>query len=115
MMPEEALELCDNFKYTPLHVAAWVGNTEVAKALLRKRRSLVYIRECNNLTALDMAARNAKKDTLLYLLEVVKDDPLSKLFPYHIDEYNHPFGPVHHHDSAANFLILVIGSGYYGE
>ncbi|KAI8526058.1 hypothetical protein RHMOL_Rhmol13G0279300 [Rhododendron molle] len=57
---------------------------------------VLYIRGSDNLSALDMAARNAKKDTLLYLLEFTKDVPFSKLFP---DE-----------DSAAHFLILVMTS-----
>ncbi|KAI8526063.1 hypothetical protein RHMOL_Rhmol13G0279800 [Rhododendron molle] len=100
-MSPEALELRDLYDCTPLHIAAWVGNTEAVKVLLEKHFSLLYIRGSDNLSALDMAARNAKKDTLLYLLEFTKDVPFDKLFP---DE-----------DSAAHFLILVMTSGYYGK
>ncbi|KAH7837330.1 hypothetical protein Vadar_012617 [Vaccinium darrowii] len=81
---EEALkklEIGDKSNCTALHIAAWAGNNEVVDILLRKRPSLIYIRDINRRSALDLAARNAKKDTLNYLLNVTKGDPLSKLFP----------------------------------
>ncbi|XP_058193374.1 uncharacterized protein LOC131310399 isoform X3 [Rhododendron vialii] len=94
----EALKIPDHFGRTPLHAAAWVGNTEAVKILLEREKSLLDIR-AQVWSALDMVARNAKKDTLIYLLEATKDDPLSRLFP---DD-----------DSAAHFLVQVIASGYY--
>ncbi|XP_058212840.1 uncharacterized protein LOC131324751 isoform X2 [Rhododendron vialii] len=76
-----------------------MGNKEVVKILWQKRPSLVYIRDKYGYSPLDMAASNAMKDTLLYLLDVTKNDPFSKLFPVE--------------DSAALLLISVITSGYY--
>ncbi|KAH7836419.1 hypothetical protein Vadar_001052 [Vaccinium darrowii] len=131
------LEIGDRFNCTPLHIAGWAGNNEVVKILLRKRPSLIYIRDDFRCSALDMAARNAKKDTLNFLLDVTKGDPLSKLFPKDVsskkndpspnsfpvviktpsepipDIIKTPPEPIYNEDSAAAFLIRVITSGYY--
>ncbi|XP_058199143.1 uncharacterized protein LOC131314490 isoform X2 [Rhododendron vialii] len=98
-MPPEALEIVNAYKRSALFNAAWMGNTEAVKIIWQKRPSLVFDRDKYGYSPLDIAAVNAKKDTLLYLLDVTKDDPFSKLFP---DE-----------DSAAHLLISVITSGYY--
>ncbi|KAE9462170.1 hypothetical protein C3L33_05922, partial [Rhododendron williamsianum] len=80
-----------------LNWAAYVGNTEAVKAILSKNPSLVY-----KSTPFTMAAMNGKRDTLLYLLELVKnDEDSSKLFP--------------DGDSAAFLMDETIRSGYYGE
>ncbi|KAF7120361.1 hypothetical protein RHSIM_Rhsim13G0212100 [Rhododendron simsii] len=84
------------YSETVLYVAAGAGKSS---KLIDFVKNLVDKMGSDNLSALDMAARNAKKDTLLYLLGFTKDVPYSKLFS---DE-----------DSAAHFLILVITSGYY--
>lgn len=98
-MPLEALEIGDQFNATALHNAAWVGNLEAAKALVEKHQSLLYRSDSRNLLPLHLAALNAHKETLLYLLEVTNCDPVSELFS--------------NDDSAADFLILVIVSGFY--
>ncbi|KAI8560247.1 hypothetical protein RHMOL_Rhmol04G0240800 [Rhododendron molle] len=98
-MPPEALEIVNDFNRTALFNAAWMGNMEVVQILWQKRPSLVYMRDKYGCSPLDMAASNAMKDTLLYLLDVTKNDPFSKLFPVE--------------DSAALLLISVITSGYY--
>ncbi|KAE9460353.1 hypothetical protein C3L33_07743, partial [Rhododendron williamsianum] len=92
-MSTEAVTFSDQNNCTPLHLAAWAGNKEAAKVLLKKQPSLLYIRENTNFSALDMAARNAKKDTLVYLLAKIKDDDFSEIFP--------------DGDSTAHFLILL--------
>ncbi|KAF7120026.1 hypothetical protein RHSIM_Rhsim13G0212200 [Rhododendron simsii] len=87
-----------------LTLTAFVGNTEAVKAILSKNPSLVYYRDASNnnnkWTAFTRAAANGQRDTLLYLLELVKnDEDSSKLFP---DE-----------DSAAALVAEIIRSGYY--
>ncbi|XP_058198590.1 uncharacterized protein LOC131314115 [Rhododendron vialii] len=85
-----------------LNKAADVGNTEAVEAILLKNRSLVYYRDdiMYKRTPFTRAATNGRRDTLLYLLEFVKDDEdSSKLFP---DE-----------DSAAFLMAETIRSGYY--
>ncbi|KAI8526050.1 hypothetical protein RHMOL_Rhmol13G0278500 [Rhododendron molle] len=83
-----------------LNWAAFVGNTEAVKVILSKNPSLVYYRDDNKWTPFTMAATNGMRDTLLYLLELVKnDEDSSKLFP---DE-----------ESAAFLLGHTIGSEYY--
>ncbi|KAI8526049.1 hypothetical protein RHMOL_Rhmol13G0278400 [Rhododendron molle] len=42
-MSPEAPELRDLYDCTPLHIAAWVGNTEAVKVLLQKHISLCCI------------------------------------------------------------------------
>ncbi|KAI8526065.1 hypothetical protein RHMOL_Rhmol13G0279900 [Rhododendron molle] len=89
-----------------LNWAAYVGNTEAVKVILSKNPSLVYFREDdtspNKRTPFTRAATNGMRDTLLYLLELVKnDEDSSKLFP---DE-----------DSAAFFMAETISSGFYGN
>ncbi|KAI8526067.1 hypothetical protein RHMOL_Rhmol13G0280000 [Rhododendron molle] len=86
-----------------LNRAAYVGNTESVKVILSKNPSLVYFRDGDSKrTPFTRAATNGMRDTLLYLLELVKnDEDSSKLFP---DE-----------DSAAFLMDQTIRSGYYGE
>ncbi|KAI8526062.1 hypothetical protein RHMOL_Rhmol13G0279700 [Rhododendron molle] len=89
-----------------LNWAAYVGNTEAVKVILSKNPSLVYYKEDdtspNKMTPFTRAATNGMRDTLLYLLELVKnDEDSSKLFP---DE-----------DSAAFFMAETISSGFYGN
>ncbi|KAH7851292.1 hypothetical protein Vadar_009481 [Vaccinium darrowii] len=98
-MPLEALEIGDQFNATALHNAAWVGNLEAAKALVEKHQRLLYRSDSRKLLPLHLAAMNAHKETLLYLLEVTNCDPVSKLFS---DD-----------DSAADFFIFVIVAGFY--
>ncbi|KAI8526060.1 hypothetical protein RHMOL_Rhmol13G0279500 [Rhododendron molle] len=87
-----------------LNWAAYVGNTEAVKVISSKTPSLVYYREDdtspNKRTPFTRAATNGMRDTLVYLLEFVKnDEDSSKLFP---DE-----------DSAAFLMDETIRSGYY--
>ncbi|KAG5517416.1 hypothetical protein RHGRI_037975 [Rhododendron griersonianum] len=85
-----------------LNWAAYVGNTESVKVILSKNPSLVYFRDDNNIkrTPFTRAATNGMRDTLLYLLELVKnDEDSSKLFP--------------DGDSAAFLMDETISSGYY--
>lgn len=102
MSPDE-LESRDLFYATALHNAAWVDNLQAAKALVRKHRGLLYKNDMRNLLPLHMAAMNAHRDTLEYLLHQIESDGVTgdELLP--------------EVDSRSNFLILVIGSGFYGE
>ncbi|KAE9462169.1 hypothetical protein C3L33_05923, partial [Rhododendron williamsianum] len=84
-----------------LNYASFAGNTEAVKVILSKNPSLVYYRDVDAFTPFNMAAANGMRDTLLYLLELVKNEDSSKLFP---DE-----------DSAAFLMDKTIRSGYYGE
>ncbi|XP_058199140.1 uncharacterized protein LOC131314489 isoform X6 [Rhododendron vialii] len=83
-----------------LKLATQVGNTEAVKGILSKNPSLLYYREDDKWTLFAQAASNGMRDTLLYLLELVKnEEDSSKLFP---DE-----------DSAAFLMAETICSGFY--
>ncbi|KAG5547053.1 hypothetical protein RHGRI_012924 [Rhododendron griersonianum] len=75
-MPVEALTSTNFSGQTPLHVAAAIGNTKAAAILAGKHPPLLYIFAAGAVKALPIhyAAMLARRDTLLYLLEVTRDD-----------------------------------------
>ncbi|THG09600.1 hypothetical protein TEA_025093 [Camellia sinensis var. sinensis] len=83
-MPPEALALRTSRGRTALHIAALYGNTKAAVILVEKHPTSLYIRSYDqNQLPLHFAANSGHKDTLLYLLSVIKeDDPVSKPFAY---------------------------------
>lgn len=99
-MPPEALEYRDKHGRTPFDAAVAVGNTDAVKWLWWVGFNSQY-RRAQFWSALYTAAVSARKDILLFLLDVSEYDKFSQVFP--------------NEDSAAHFLILVIASGYYGE
>ncbi|KAE9447477.1 hypothetical protein C3L33_20625, partial [Rhododendron williamsianum] len=80
LMPVEALTLQENDGDTALHVAATVGNTRAAVVLVQKNPYLPYIHGYLKRLRLHCAALYACKDTLLFLLNVSKDDHVSGPF-----------------------------------
>ncbi|KAJ9541596.1 hypothetical protein OSB04_028102 [Centaurea solstitialis] len=59
---------------TALHYAAKIGNTRDARLLVSKDPGITQITNTEGYTALKLAARYGKHDTLWYLLEVTKDE-----------------------------------------
>ncbi|KAF7142419.1 hypothetical protein RHSIM_Rhsim05G0009600 [Rhododendron simsii] len=79
LMPVEALTSTNISSETPLHVAATVGNTEAAAILAGKHPPLLYIGAAGKASTNDMlpihyAAIFARRDALMYLLDVTRDD-----------------------------------------
>ncbi|CAL5328626.1 unnamed protein product [Camellia sinensis] len=100
-MPPEALALRTSRGRTALHIAAPYGNTKAAVILVEKHPTSLYIRSYDqNQLPLHFAANSGHKDTLLYLLSVIKeDDPVSKPFAY---------------PSGALLLYQAVDSEFYG-
>ena len=61
-------------KYTPLHIAAVVGNTTAVKILVDKNHTLLYAKDVDGLLPIHRAIINSHSDTFLYLLDVTKAD-----------------------------------------
>ncbi|KAI3512333.1 hypothetical protein L1887_19648 [Cichorium endivia] len=70
--------LTSSEKYTPLHIAAVVGNTMAVKILVNKNHKLLYAEDVDGLLPIHRALINSHKDTFLYLLGVTK----SNQYPY---------------------------------
>ncbi|KAG5549337.1 hypothetical protein RHGRI_014629 [Rhododendron griersonianum] len=98
LMLVEALTLRETYGDTALHVAATVGNTRAAVVLVQKNPDLPYIRGYLNRLPLHCAALYACKDTLLFLLNVTKDDHVSR-----------PFS----NENAVRLVNYAINSGFY--
>lgn len=109
LMPADALAAKNHDGYTPLHIAACVGNTQAAKILVDKHRPLLY--RCSDfndtrgggdirdeMLPIHLAARHARRDTLLYLLDVTGNDQ---------GAFNGEYG--------ATILKSLISSNFYGE
>lgn len=81
LAPPEALALKDSYDgNTPLQNAALVGNTEAAKAMVKKNPDLLYILTSMRWLPVHEAAVSSQKETLEYLLseheKLAKDRPL---------------------------------------
>ncbi|KAG5547059.1 hypothetical protein RHGRI_012928 [Rhododendron griersonianum] len=97
LMPVEALTSTNFGGLTPLHLAAAVGNTEAAAILAGKHPPLLYIFPAgNNTLPIHYAALGARRDTLLYLLDVTRDDRVA------VDE-----------TSCADFINLLIDANFF--
>ncbi|CAI9267766.1 unnamed protein product [Lactuca saligna] len=70
--------LTSSEKYTPLHIAAVVGNTDAVKILVIKNHKLLYAEDVDGLLPIHRALINSHKDTFLYLLGVTK----ANQYPY---------------------------------
>ncbi|XP_021992207.2 uncharacterized protein LOC110889025 [Helianthus annuus] len=71
--PNSLLNMLTSFRdYTPLHIAAVVGNTEAVKILVNKNQELLYAKDVDELLPIHRALINSHKDTFLYLLDVTK-------------------------------------------
>ncbi|XP_057768184.1 ankyrin repeat-containing protein At5g02620-like isoform X2 [Salvia miltiorrhiza] len=73
MMPVEALALKDSVGETALHNAATVGNTEAARALVKKNPDLLHMLSNSNRLPVLEAAINCQKETLEYLIDIALD------------------------------------------
>lgn len=69
------LEDCkDDAGNTVLHLAALVGNTELADTLVSMNTKLLYTKNNHNRYPVHEAARGERRNTLVYLLSVSKDE-----------------------------------------
>ncbi|XP_024984278.1 ankyrin repeat-containing protein ITN1-like [Cynara cardunculus var. scolymus] len=72
--------LTSSEKYTPLHIAAVVGNTTAVKILVNKNHKLLYAEDVDGLLPIHRALINSHKDTFLYLLGVTKANQYPNTF-----------------------------------
>ncbi|KAI3677337.1 hypothetical protein L1987_86962 [Smallanthus sonchifolius] len=81
-LPPKSLRkmLTSSEKYTPLHIAAVVGNTEAVKILVNKNQKLLYTEDVDGLLPIHRALINSHKDTFLYLLSVTKGNQYPSTF-----------------------------------
>ncbi|XP_031128590.1 ankyrin repeat-containing protein NPR4-like [Ipomoea triloba] len=102
-MPDEGLRRKDVSGQTPLHVAAWHGNVEVAEILVRRDYNLLYVHTQDGLFPIHFAARNHRKskDAFLYFFRLTKDDEYGQPNPYECS----PIG--------VSILVNLIGSKFY--
>ncbi|KAH7852672.1 hypothetical protein Vadar_027708 [Vaccinium darrowii] len=103
LMPADALAARNSDGCTPLHIAAYVGNTKAAKILVHKHPPLLYINNGyktinGEMLPIHLAALHARRDTLLYLLDVTGNDQ---------GAFNGEYG--------ATILKSLISSNFYGE
>ncbi|KAJ0736333.1 putative ankyrin repeat-containing domain, PGG domain, ankyrin repeat-containing domain superfamily [Helianthus annuus] len=97
--PNSLLEmLTSSAKYTPLHIAAVVGNIEAVKILVNKNQGLLYVKDVDGLLPIHRALINSHKDTFLYLLVVTKDNE----YPFTFTGY-----------MGVTLLSNVIFAGYF--
>ncbi|KAH7852908.1 hypothetical protein Vadar_030769 [Vaccinium darrowii] len=104
-MTPQALAHRDIQGNTPLHLAAWVANTDAAVLLVQRNPGLLSVREKGGWLPVHYAAINAKKETLCYLLEVTLMDDASMDVLFFSCGIDQPSGP--------ELLIHVITSGFY--
>ncbi|PWA71046.1 ankyrin repeat-containing domain, PGG domain, Gag-polypeptide of LTR copia-type [Artemisia annua] len=72
--------LTSSEKYTPLHIAAVVGNTAAVKILVNKNQKLLYAEDVDGLLPIHRALINSHRDTFLYLLSVTKGNQYPSTF-----------------------------------
>ncbi|KAI3871538.1 hypothetical protein MKW92_013694 [Papaver armeniacum] len=80
LMPPEALACKTKKGYTALHFAAIRGNTEIAKALVKKNANLTQIYENNGKVPLEYALIARHEETAKYLYSVTRDEEPSPFF-----------------------------------
>ncbi|KAA8544475.1 hypothetical protein F0562_022485 [Nyssa sinensis] len=97
LMPTEALALQNIVGQTALMVAAIVGNTRAAVILVKKNPALLYTKDGKGNLPVHCAAYCDKRETLLYLLSVTKDEIKHSPFEGQI---------------GVRLLIAVITSGF---
>nr|GLL46217.1 uncharacterized protein LOC109168169 [Ipomoea trifida] len=97
-----ALAPRDAFGSTPLHIAARYGNIEVAKILVLKSSTLLYLPQNDGLFPIHSAASNLSKskEAFLYFLSVTQDDEHGQPNPY--------AGP-----SGVSILVTLIEYKFY--
>lgn len=92
--------LTSSEKYTPLHIAAVVGNTAAVKILVNKNQKLLYAEDVDGLLPIHRALINSHRDTFLYLLSVTKGNQYPGTFTGNM---------------GVTLLSNVIFAGYFGE
>ncbi|CAI9277550.1 unnamed protein product [Lactuca saligna] len=101
--PESLPEMVNNKRVNPLHRAAKIDNTMVAKMLAKKNPDLLFILDVTSLP-IHKAIINSHKTTFLYLLDACKQYiEISQK-----DGYHSPFEGVH----GARLLTNAIDSGF---
>ncbi|XP_071688510.1 uncharacterized protein [Rutidosis leptorrhynchoides] len=81
MSPKSLIQMLTlSEKYTPLHIAAVVGNTPAVKILVNKNSKLLYTEDVDGLLPIHRALINSHKDTFLYLLSVTKGNQYPNTF-----------------------------------
>ncbi|XP_031115590.1 ankyrin repeat-containing protein ITN1-like isoform X4 [Ipomoea triloba] len=80
----EALSPRNRIGNTPLHIAAWHGNIEVADILVRRNSNLLYLHNNYDWFPIHSAAMNSRKskDAFLYFLSHTRDDEYGQPNPY---------------------------------
>ncbi|KAH7834259.1 hypothetical protein Vadar_014328 [Vaccinium darrowii] len=105
LMPADAVAKRDIGGNTALHLGAWVGNTKAAVLLVEKNPGLLSIRENQRWLPIHLAAINAKKETISFLLEATEKDDAAMRMLFTSPSRTEP--------SGAELLIHVITSGFY--
>ncbi|PWA69781.1 ankyrin repeat-containing domain, PGG domain, Gag-polypeptide of LTR copia-type [Artemisia annua] len=72
--------LTSSEKYTPLHIAAVVGNTAAVEILVNRNPMLLYAEDVDGLLPIHRALINSHRETFLYLLDVTKDNQFPSAF-----------------------------------
>ena len=68
-----SIEEGDDSGWTPLHIAAHLGNEKFVKLLLAKYKSPAYVRNTEGLSALHIAAKEDNDDVMKELMEACPD------------------------------------------
>ncbi|GJR30227.1 ankyrin repeat-containing domain-containing LTR copia-type protein [Tanacetum coccineum] len=92
--------LTSSEKYTPLHIAAVVGNTAAVEILVNRNPFLLYAEDVDGLLPIHRALINSHRETFLYLLDATKDNQFPSTFTGNM---------------GVTLLSNVIFAGYFGE
>ncbi|CAK9136610.1 unnamed protein product, partial [Ilex paraguariensis] len=79
-MSENDLAMVNDYGSTALHIAASSGNTEAAKLLVEKNTCLLYLQNKYKNLPLHVAAARGKRDMVVYLMKVTREDDDAKPF-----------------------------------
>ncbi|CAK9136898.1 unnamed protein product [Ilex paraguariensis] len=79
-MSENDFAMVNDYGSTALHIAASSGNTEAAKLLVEKNTYLLYLQNKYKNLPLHVAAARGKRDMVVYLMKVTREDDDAKPF-----------------------------------
>ncbi|KAJ0639100.1 putative ankyrin repeat-containing domain, PGG domain, ankyrin repeat-containing domain superfamily [Helianthus annuus] len=99
MNDEQLLQQRDSDGSTSLHVAAIVGNTDVADLLVKRNKMLLRVKDNKGVEPLQKAYEHMHLDTVGYFLKAVSDDGKNEL-------QSSLTGSVHPDDDIANDLLV---------